>query len=224
MRNDYERRDVGDCEVISLMGRGNCFVSADIVLDDSNPYVLKLLCDSGATVSALSEELYRSKFSHWPLRENSTVIKGFTGGEVVSCGVLSLPFQLDGHKFCHDFLVVPKASHMAVLGMDFMDRYDCNLHFGRNYLQLADPDNIRFQVPLLSQHYLHSERKVTVCTITTLPPRSLTVVECALPEVKSTGRKSMEGLTGTLSRHNPLQVKKCVTTGNAIVRIKVMFA
>ena len=153
---------------ISATGKGNCYITAD--LSHTKRCVIKMLCDTGATASAIGDDLYTAYLSHLPLQKKNTIVKGFTGGEVTSPGTVNLKFKLGDKDFCHDFLVVPHVSHQAILGIDFLSRFEGNLNVKDNVLQLHCPDGSVLKVPLLSIPSMTGQRKVSINDFTILPP------------------------------------------------------
>ena len=98
----------------------------------NNNVSLYYLVDTGASACILSHDIYAKHLSHIPLRKNALKIKGFSGGELVSSGSITLSFILGDSQFCFDFLVVLQAGYQALLGADFLKCFQANVNIACN--------------------------------------------------------------------------------------------
>ena len=82
MSSKAKHKDNVGPEYISATYGNVCYVSAEVCPYDAK-VTLPFMCDTGATTSAIGEDLYRSKLSHISLKDRKVVVKGFSGGQVV---------------------------------------------------------------------------------------------------------------------------------------------
>ena len=92
MRTDAKSDNayVGDSECISATSKGKCYVTATPMLPAGNSLLFKFLVDTGASVTVLSHSMYTTHFSYIKRNSANVVIKGFSGDELVSDGVVTI--------------------------------------------------------------------------------------------------------------------------------------
>ena len=81
------------------------------------------LIDSGATISCVSEHIYRRSFKNVEIMPSSLAhIVGVCGEVHKVLGQVTLPFRIDGVVLEHTFQLFEKLHQPLILGMDFLKR------------------------------------------------------------------------------------------------------
>ena len=97
------------------------------------------LCDTGATISVVSENLFGklSKVKNFVIKpcKPEFVAQAVNGKPLFVKGVVNLPLQLGATKFCHEFYIISVGSPI-ILGLDFLSKYQADIKCGAGVIQI----------------------------------------------------------------------------------------
>ena len=102
--------------------------------------IVDAICDSGASVSCLSSEIYDSlKLKHsLKLEPALRQLKAANQLPIDSRGLVRLPISLGGRKFDINFHVLAKSEADCPIGLDFLEDHQCGPFFSQKKLQVND--------------------------------------------------------------------------------------
>jgi hypothetical protein len=96
----------------------------------------RLILDTGSNISILQEGVSQHEVTDSPLKPF-----GVTGEVLATKGQQSVSFMLGGQKYDHKFLVSHLPTDAAgILGMDFLERTNAEINFGKGLLTLPVKD------------------------------------------------------------------------------------
>ena len=134
-----------NCTINCLQTLEIPFVKNNMVIMTIKGKQLPVLVDSGATMSIASTDLlnlidcdYVTKISASGLGKAIMA----NGNSIKIMGEIVLDFSLQGHSFKLEFQILPKITYWAVLGIDFFQKYKCNLNFQKGTLCVKMPGNL----------------------------------------------------------------------------------
>ena len=65
-----------------------------------------------------------------------------SGAPVATLGIVDFEFKINGASYTHEFLILRGLIHPAILGLDFLSKFNANIQLGENpRLQLRHPVN-----------------------------------------------------------------------------------
>ena len=108
--------------------------------------IIEAICDSGASVSCLSSEIYDSlKLKHsLKLEPALRQLKASNQLPIETRGVVRLPISLGGRKFEHIFHVLAKSEADCLIGLDFSEDHQCDPLFSHKKLRVIDDTFVPF--------------------------------------------------------------------------------
>ncbi|KAL9951635.1 hypothetical protein ACROYT_G044337, partial [Oculina patagonica] len=86
---------------------------------------VQLLVDTGACVSAIDQQFFTKIYGQFPpkLSDGSLLsVQTFNGDTVPVLGKITVPLQLNGHKYSCEFHVMQSLAYEAILGRDFLQK------------------------------------------------------------------------------------------------------
>ena len=116
------------------------------------------LLDSGASISCVSEHIYRRSFKNVEIEPSSyTNIVGVCGEVHRVLGQVTLPFRLDGVVLEHTFQLFEKLHHPLILGMDFLRQNKAKIDL--------EQGTVSFKTSKSSKSTAGEDEEPTVCHI-----------------------------------------------------------
>ena len=116
------------------------------------------LLDSGASISCVSEHIYRRSFKNVEITPSSyTNIVGVCGEVHRVLGQVTLPFRLDGVVLEHTFQLFEKLHHPLILGMDFLRQNKAKIDL--------EQGTVSFKTSKSSKSTACEDEEPTVCHI-----------------------------------------------------------
>ena len=102
--------------------------------------IIEAICDSGASVSCLSSEIYDSlKLKHsLKLQPALRQLKAANQLPIETRGVVRLPISLGGRNFEHNFHVLAKWEADCLIRLDFLEDHQCDPLFSQKTLRVND--------------------------------------------------------------------------------------
>ena len=102
--------------------------------------IIEAICDSGASVSCLSSEIYDALKLKHSLRLEPALrqLKAANQLPIETRGVVRLPISLGGRKFEHNFHVLSKSEADCLIGLDFLEDHQCDPLFSQKKLRVND--------------------------------------------------------------------------------------
>ena len=141
---------------------------------------VECLIDTGAGPSCISESLMQCNpfFRSLKIKKVDKKAYSVSGAPVITLGIVEVEFKLGGNlSFTHEFTILRGLIHHALLGMDFLTKYNANINLGiiptislrhpvfkRVHIQFAKPPQkveapnyiailSEIEIPPLSIHY-----------------------------------------------------------------------
>ena len=108
-----------------------------------------ILIDTGSAITVINQDLLDK------VRENSNSSLKTTGGQYQTAqtasgeivhvlGDVNLKLSLGNATYTVKTCVLPKLHYMAILGKDFLERFDCVIDFNSGYLKIARDNLVLF--------------------------------------------------------------------------------
>ena len=94
--------------------------------------LVSFLIDSGASRSLIKSDIY-SKFKIPQLPPTLVRLETLTGEEIETEGQIQLPLDKVGYQ---NFIVIPGMDNEAILGDDFLSRFEADLLYGPRILRI----------------------------------------------------------------------------------------
>ena len=176
---------------------------------------VQFLCDSGGSKSCFSFDYYAHYLSHLKLEPYSITIKGYTCNTVESIGIVYVPFKLGISNFCHPFVIVPGASHKALLGGDWFERYKADISYRQNSLTFDDVSGVQKSVPIVSQKLIDSCHKISVAKHTVIPALCEVVISATVED-----GDLLHGISGEVERNMNLFNKRNLVAARTLCTVR----
>ena len=99
---------------------------------------VEALCDSGASVSCLSEKLFNqiNENHRVKLQPSTTRLSSANHIPIQIKGTVSVPIKIGPRRYEHTFYVQNKAASDCLLGLDFLETNKCDALFSEGRLKI----------------------------------------------------------------------------------------
>ena len=136
---------------------------------------LSVLIDSGATVSAISQEVVGEPYIHRPESEHATTI-GANGLPLDVVGHVTLPVAIGDLNAQQDFVVVKNLSVDCLLGTDFLTAHKAVIDCGAQVLRIGGSNGSAVPFAVDSALPLSPHSLVSVLQTVEVPGRSVVLI------------------------------------------------
>ena len=116
---------------------------------------IEAVCDSGASVSCLSSEIFDSLRSQHKLQlvPSNTQLKAANQLPIECRGIVQLPVRIGSKLFNHAFHVLVKSEADCLIGLDFLEDHKCDPLFSKKQLRIEDGSSVplyhkTYEIPL----------------------------------------------------------------------------
>lgn len=128
---------------------------------------VKMLVDTGSSVSLISQELYHGLGTEKPsLKRDVITLSTADGSPMDTLGVVQLEFCIGCFQFVHDVVVAELNGISVILGFDFLETYDIAIEVSQRSLKYAGQT-----LPLFKESSSSCAR-IKVSKHFTVPPES----------------------------------------------------
>ena len=138
---------------------------------------VEAVCDSGASVSCLSEKLFN------PINENDEVkihpsatrLSSANQMPIQNKGTVSVPIKIGPKTFEHTFYVLIEAASDCLLGLDFLESNKCDALFSKSRLKIDE----NILVSLYRKPFSFDEKqvyRVVALEKVSIPPQHVMIV------------------------------------------------
>ena len=106
--------------------------------------MIEAICDSGASVSCISIEIYdplKTKHS-LKMKPSRTQLRAANQLPIEKRGILCLPAKIGRMKVERIFLGLAKSEADCLIGLDFLEYHQCEPFFSKNKLRLVDDTSV----------------------------------------------------------------------------------
>ena len=105
---------------------------------------ISLLCDTGASITTISENFFSKIPNHTQMHNNRTSqqdIRTVSGQSMPIKGVALVPFQIGEYNYTFYAYILENLAYDAILGSDFLGRYQSVIDFDNHSLRLLPPSD-----------------------------------------------------------------------------------
>ena len=137
-----------------------------------------LLCDTGASVTRISESLFSKIPNRMHMRNNNTFqqdIRAVSGESMPSKDVALVPFQIGEYNYTFYAYIIENLAYDAILGSDFLGHYQSVIDFDNHSLRLLPPSEKPPPYPVLNLSCSVHAHKTSV-----LPPNTESIIPATL--------------------------------------------
>ena len=143
---------------------------------------VEAVCESGASVSCLSEKLFNqiNENHQIKIQPNTTRLSSTNQTPIQIKGTVSVPMKIGPKKYEHTFYVLIEAASDCLLGFDFLETNKCDALFSEGKLQI-DKNTL---VPLYRKEVSFDEKqvyRVVALEKVSIPPQHVMIVPGTIP-------------------------------------------
>ena len=144
------------------------------------------VCDSGASVSCLSEELFNqiNENHQVKIQPSTTRLSSANQMPIQIKGTVSVPIKIGPKPYEHTFYVLIEAASDCLLGLDFLETNKCDALFSERKLKI-DRNTL---VPLYRKQFSFDEKqvyRVVALEKVSIPPQHVMIVPGTIPGWKA---------------------------------------
>ena len=97
---------------------------------------VRSLVDTGSELSLLNKKIYDSLRQKPPLKRGGVSLHSANGSHMEVKGKILLNFKIHGQKFQHEFFVVKDLTRSAIIGRDFLTKFNATIYCAYNKLKI----------------------------------------------------------------------------------------
>ena len=147
---------------------------------------VEAVCDSGASVSCLSEKHFNQiKENHQvKIQPSTTRLSSANQMPIQIKGTVSVPIKIGSKTYEHTFYVLIEAASDCLLGLDFLETNKCDALFSERKLKI-DRNTL---VPLYRKQFSFDEKqvyRVVALEKVSIPPQHVMIVPGTIPGWKA---------------------------------------
>ena len=151
-----------------------------------NKQVEAVCCDSGASVSCLSEKFFNqiNENHQVKIQPSATRLSSANQMPIQIKGTVSVPIRIASKTYEHTFYVSIEAASDCLLGLDFLETKKCDALFSEGKLKI-DRNTL---VPLYRKRFLFDEKqvyRVVALEKVSIPPQHVVIVPGTIPGWKA---------------------------------------
>ena len=140
------------------------------------------VCDSGASVSCLSEKLFNQINEKYQVKiqPSTTRLSSANQMPIQIEGTVSVPIKIGPKTYEHTFYVLIEEASDCLLGLDFLETNKCDALFSESRLKI----DINTLVPLYRKQFSFDEKqvyRVVALEKVSIPPQHIMIVPGTIP-------------------------------------------
>ena len=145
---------------------------------------VETVCDSGASVSCLSEKLFNqiNENHQVKIQPSTTRLSSANQMPIQTKGTVSVPIKTGPKTYEHTFYVFIEAASDCLLGLEFLETNKCDALFSERNLKI----DRKTLVPFYREQFLFDERqvyRVGALEKVSIPPQYDKIVLGTIPEI-----------------------------------------
>ncbi len=170
----------------------------------------ELLVDSGSSYTVIDYNLFRQipERQRPTLHKVNLVLRSATGEKLKIFGQINVDIKLGDKKFATPVKVVALGDKTAILGLDFMAKYDCMINMGKGVLQMEPDMKIK-----LHRQAVHKCARIQAYENVCIPPNHEMIIKGRINQK----HQRFDDVLGTVEPTSSLAESKGLLVARALV-------